>query len=129
MMWQRRAAASASSQSRGSNETAAAACMSALSALSAQPWQRVHEQGGCVQLVQQCAALTQLEQAQSAQRRHPPWLAEARMPVLVGGHIGFTLAYFIGIFTIYYVTKAYKKLELKVCCCSSAPQGTCLRHC
>jgi hypothetical protein len=45
---------------------------------------------------------------------HPPWLANAKVPVLVGGNIGFTVAYFIALYTIYHVAKAYKKLELKV---------------
>lgn len=42
-----------------------------------------------------------------------------QVPVLVGGHVGFLLAYVLGLYTIFNVAKAYKKLELKVCmlCC------------
>ena len=39
--------------------------------------------------------------------------------MLVGGHVGFLVAYCLGLYTIFNVAKAYKKLELKVCvpCC------------
>jgi hypothetical protein len=44
----------------------------------------------------------------------PAWLENARIPVLVGGHVGFIAAYVIGLFTIFHVARAYKKLEIKV---------------
>lgn len=64
---------------------------------------------------QRCAAVALLQGSElHGQRQHPPWLANARIPVLIGGHIGFVSAYFIGLFTIFHVAAAYKKLELKV---------------
>ena len=42
------------------------------------------------------------------------WVVNSRVPVLIGGHVGFLLAYFLGLYTIFHVARAYKKLELKV---------------
>lgn len=57
--------------------------------------------------------MQQLEAAQ-VEYEHPEWLANARAPVLAGGYIGFLVAYCVGLYTIFHVARAYKKLELKV---------------
>lgn len=76
-----------------------------------------------VQATKKCAEVTQLQSGSlQVERKRPPWLANARVPVLVGGNIGFTVAYFIGLYTIFHVAQAYKKLELKVCLiCHQSP--------
>lgn len=66
-----------------------------------------------MQVVQRCAGVQQLESSQ-VETDHPDWLANARVPVLVGGYIGFLVAYCVGLYTIFHVAQAYKKLELKV---------------
>ena len=66
-----------------------------------------------VQVAQRCAGVQQLEASQ-VEHKHPDWLASARAPVLVGGYIGFPVAYCVGLYTIFHVAKAYKKLDLKV---------------
>ena len=63
--------------------------------------------------MQRCADVQQLESSQ-AEFDHPDWLANAKHPILVGGHIGFLVAYCLGLYTIFHVARAYKKLELKV---------------
>ena len=45
---------------------------------------------------------------------HPEWLSRAHVPIMVGGHIGFSVAYLVGLYTIFYVARSYKRLELKV---------------
>jgi hypothetical protein len=66
-----------------------------------------------VQVLQRCAEVQALEAAQVEHDR-PAWLEKGRIPVLVGGHVGFIAAYVIGLFTIFHVARAYKKLEIKV---------------
>ena len=44
----------------------------------------------------------------------PKWITNGRTPVLVGGHFAFIISYFLGLYTIFHVARAYKKLELKV---------------
>jgi hypothetical protein len=75
-----------------------------------------HNPSKCVwlQVVRRCAEAEQLAGSQT-EYDHPDWLANARVPVLLGGYIGFILAYFLSLYTIFHVAKAYKKLELKVC--------------
>ena len=53
-------------------------------------------------------------QAIGSQRGTPAWISQGRVPVLVGGHLAFIVSYFLGLYTIFHVAKAYKKLELKV---------------
>jgi hypothetical protein len=73
-----------------------------------------------MQAAQRCAEVQRLEAAQTEQDT-PDWVANARVPVLVGAYVGFIAAYFLGLFTIFHVARAYKKLELKVWLPWSAP--------
>jgi hypothetical protein len=75
-----------------------------------------------MQAAQRCAEVQRLEAAQTAQDT-PDWVANARVPVLVGAYVGFIAAYFLGLFTIFHVARAYKKLELKVWLPCSATSG------
>ena len=76
-----------------------------------------------MQLESQCQAVGALENAQGCgddptiecdTTRHPQWLEDARWPVLIGGYIGFIVAYCVGLYTIFNVAKSYKKLQMKV---------------
>jgi hypothetical protein len=64
-----------------------------------------------VQIAQACGYLNALQ----SHREQPKWIANSKLPVLIGGHVGFAMAYLLGLFTIFRVAKAYKNLELKVC--------------
>lgn len=73
-----------------------------------------------MQATRKCSEVAQLESGNlQVERHHPPWLENARIPVLVGGNIGFVVAYFVGLYTIFHVAQAYKKLDLKVSTASS----------
>ena len=45
----------------------------------------------------------------------PRWLTDARLPVLIGGRIAFSLAFFLGLYTVLYVAAAYKRFAKQVC--------------
>lgn len=79
-----------------------------------QHWTQWFTEGIALQVVERCGAVDQLATSQ-AEYDHPSWLANAQTPVLVGGYIGFLLAYILALYTIFHVARAYKKLELKVC--------------
>lgn len=44
----------------------------------------------------------------------PQWLEESEGPIRTGGRIAFTLAYFLGLFTVLYIARAYKSFTRKV---------------
>jgi hypothetical protein len=46
--------------------------------------------------------------------RNPKWLEESYTPILIGGNVGFFLAYLLGIYTILHVATAYKSFFKKV---------------
>ena len=60
-----------------------------------------------MQVADSCEAVQESDQT-------PEWIANGRIPVLVGGHFAFIVSYILGLYTIFHVAKAYKKLELKV---------------
>ena len=65
-------------------------------------------------MLKRCADVQLLESSQ-AEFDHPDWLANAKHPVSIGGHIGFVVAYCLVLYTIFHVARAHKKLEFKVC--------------
>ena len=69
-----------------------------------------------------CDLVQQLNATQSSTDRLA-WVGNSRMPVLIGGHVGFIVAYCLGLYTIFHVARAYKKLELKVCLLAVLPQS------
>lgn len=73
--------------------------------------------GAVQQLAAQCEPALFL--ADSVAAAEPPaWLRDAGKPVLYGGHIAFTAAYFLGLYTVLYVARAHKRFTLQVCSCS-----------
>jgi hypothetical protein len=75
-----------------------------------------------VQIAAACGYLSALQ----SDIQQPKWIANSKIPVLVGGYVGFPMAYLLGLFTIFRVAKAYKKLELKVCLNMEAGAGALL---
>ena len=67
-----------------------------------------------MQIAGSCEAVQLLDSAQG-EPSNPEWMSNATAPILIGGHIGFVVAYCLGLYTIFHVARAYKKLELKVC--------------
>lgn len=67
-----------------------------------------------MQIQESCRKIGSLTESQVARTSKTKWLDHSKVPVLVGGHIGFLVAYCIGLYTIYYVARSYKRLELKV---------------
>jgi hypothetical protein len=67
-------------------------------------------------VLRRCAEVQTLSGTQTEQDL-PDWLVNSRVPVLVGAYVGFIAAYLLGLFTIFYVARGYKKLEIKVWFC------------
>jgi hypothetical protein len=77
-----------------------------------------------VKVVENCAAVEKLTKDQVTTREHPEWLNKSRVPVLIGGYIAFAVAYCLGLYTVWHMARAYKRLEVQARSLSLA-QETC----
>lgn len=61
----------------------------------------------------------------------PEWLENSRVPLLIGGEVGFSLAYLLGLYTIMHVAAAYKRFSRQVretACSGCHHYACCISH-